>query len=334
MPRCAGGVVSEGPHWTGPTRPNIRMPEVRPPGLPPEPPPGQWVPSPRPAVEPGPTQQWGAPAQEWGQPPQQEWRPGGPEWSPETQEWTDGRQAWSPEPGGQPGGPGFPGQPPRRRNQGLIIGIVVAAVVLLVAGGGVAWFLWQRHTKTTGSFSAVSASASASSGATGSAGGSVPGGAAGGGQSPSGKPSPSAGGTTTEQGALDQLTALRADSVKRLPLDGRWVAQVASKWVGVTDPLQTAANGSHTFQATDILAESLAARKTVDSPSKVYVVWGTDFGKKSSGPNGLPIWVTLVDAGYASHDNVLEWCHVTYPNLTPQQLADTCAPRQLVPPHN
>jgi hypothetical protein len=127
---------------------------------------------------------------------------------------------------------------------------------------------------------------------------------------------------------------LRSDSLKRVPLDGRWVAQVASKWVGVTDPLQTAANGSHTFQATDILTESQAARTKVDDPKKVYVLWGTDFGKRSTGPNGAPIWVTIVDAGYASHDNVLEWCRVKFPGLSPQQLADTCAPRQLTPPHN
>jgi hypothetical protein len=144
-------------------------------------------------------------------------------------------------------------------------------------------------------------------------------------------PVPGAG--AAETAALAALDTLRAGSLARVPLDGRWVAQVASKWVGVTDPLQVAQNGTHTFYAADILAESLGARSTMNDPSDVYVLLGTDFGQRSVGPNGAPIWVTIVDAGYASHDNVLAWCRVTYPSLTPDQLADTCAPRQLTPPH-
>jgi hypothetical protein len=116
-------------------------------------------------------------------------------------------------------------------------------------------------------------------------------------------------------------------------LDGRWVAQVASKNVGVTDPLQTALNGTHTFYALDILAESLSMDSTVNDPNDVYVLWGTDFGKRSAAADGSPYWTTVVDAGFASHDNVLEWCRVTFPTLTQQQLDDTCAPRQLASPH-
>ena len=137
-----------------------------------------------------------------------------------------------------------------------------------------------------------------------------------------------------ETAALDELTAMRSASVSRLPYDSRWVAQVASKSVGITDPLQTTQTGSHTFMAADILAESLQARQTVANPAQnVYVVWGTDFGKRSQAPNGLPYWITLVDAGFASKDNVTQWCHTAFAALTPQQLADTCAPRQLTPPH-
>lgn len=38
-------------------------------------------------------------------------------------------------------------------------------------------------------------------------------------------------------------------------LDGRWVAQLASKTFGISDPLQIAENGSHTSFGIDVLAE-------------------------------------------------------------------------------
>ena len=311
--------MSEGPHWSGPTPRVGGLPE--PPRVPQ--PRVPRVPSPegfRPEVR-VPEPRW--PEARGAQTRQPAHAPQGPP------EWDTMPEQWGPIGPGGPAGPTGPlGPVPPRRNRGLLIAIIVIVATVLIAGGGVAWFLWQRHSKTTAGQPTATGQASATASASGSAAsGSVPGGA---GTRPTATKAPE---PPTEGAALDRLTALRVDSMKRLPLDGRWVAQVASKWVGVTDPLQTAQNGTHTFYARDILAESLAAQKTVDSPSKVYVVWGTDFGKKSSGPNGAPIWVTLVDAGYASHDNVLQWCHVTYPNLSPQQLADTCAPRQIVPPH-
>jgi hypothetical protein len=105
--------------------------------------------------------------------------------------------------------------------------------------------------------------------------------------------------------------------------------------VGITDPLQTTQTGSHTFMAADILAESLQARQTVANPAQnVYLVWGTDFGKRSQAPNGSPYWITLVDAGFGSSGAVKAWCQSTYSSLTPAQLADTCAPRQLTTPHS
>jgi hypothetical protein len=241
-------------------------------------------------------------------------------------EWDAMPERWGSLDGSGPAAP-----PPPRGNRGLVIAIIAIVAVLLLAGGGIGWFLWQRSKTTTPGHPVASASATAqaSNAASASAANSgVPGGAS---AKPTATKAPE---PPTEAQALAQLNSLRSDSLKRVPLDGRWVAQVASKWVGVTDPLQTAANGSHTFQATDILTESQAARTKVDDPKKVYVLWGTDFGKRSTGPNGAPIWVTIVDAGYASHDNVLEWCRVKFPGLSPQQLADTCAPRQLTPPHN
>jgi hypothetical protein len=136
-----------------------------------------------------------------------------------------------------------------------------------------------------------------------------------------------------EEQALQELGSLRSASLTRLVLDGRWVAQVASKNVGITDPLQVAANGTHTFYAADILAESKAAVSSVP-PSSALVLLSTDFGKRSLASNGQPYWVTVVDGDFSSSDEVESWCASTFTTLTPQQLADTCAPRTLAPPHD
>jgi hypothetical protein len=53
--------------------------------------------------------------------------------------------------------------------------------------------------------------------------------------------------TRTPEAALTTLQQRHAASLSRLVLDGRWVAQVASKSIGIVDPLQIAANGTHTF---------------------------------------------------------------------------------------
>ena len=63
-----------------------------------------------------------------------------------------------------------------------------------------------------------------------------------------------------------------------------------------------AADGTHTSSAVDLLAESRAA--VAGGSSAVLVVQSTDVGKRSSGPDGRPCWVTLVDEGSASSDEV------------------------------
>jgi hypothetical protein len=210
-----------------------------------------------------------------------------------------------------------------------VLGVVLA---VLLAGGGVGYYLWHRSSASTASGvgSAGDAGGAPATGATDSGGAlGVP---------PPAENPPATTSTvparTAEQAALGQLQALRTESLARVTLDGRWVAQLASKSVGITDPLQTAANGTHTFFANDILVESLRARSTVADPREVYVLWGTDFGKRSTAADGSPYWVTLVDAGFASSADVQAWCSATYPSLSPEQLADTCVPRTLAPPHD
>jgi hypothetical protein len=133
-----------------------------------------------------------------------------------------------------------------------------------------------------------------------------------------------------EEEALLSLGELRHESLGNLDLDGRWVAQVASKYVGITDPMQVAQNGSHTFHALDILAEMDDAAARAPS-AQMFVLNGSDFGRYSVGPQGQEFWVTLVDAGFTSSAQVDVWCASTYADLTVEQRKNTCAARTLVP---
>jgi hypothetical protein len=137
-----------------------------------------------------------------------------------------------------------------------------------------------------------------------------------------------------EDQALAQLESLNTASLRQLVLDDRWVAQVASKSVGITDPLQVAANGTHVFYAADILAEVQQARATAGNAGEVLVLQSTDFGKRSTDAAGQPYWVTVVDAGFTSSVEVKDWCARTYWQLDAEQLANACAPRTLNVPHD
>lgn len=69
-------------------------------------------------------------------------------------------------------------------------------------------------------------------------------------------------------------------------------------------------------------------------PSSAFVLQSIDFGKRSTAPDGQPYWVTLVDAGFSSSDQVEAWCASKFSSLTLEQLANACAARTLTPPYN
>jgi hypothetical protein len=233
-------------------------------------------------------------------------------------------------------------QPPARGRGGLI---AVLVVVVLLAAGGAGWFVWQGMTGDP--------TTTAEKGAAGKLD-ELPGGAAGGGAAdqpadddgatpdpadesgtaPTDESSPPSAPADAETAALVELDRLRNASLAGLTLDGRWVAQVASKYVGIADPLQEAPNGGHTFYAADILAEHLAVQGRVSGPVDVLLLAGTDFGRRSTGPEGQQFWITLVDGGFGGESDVEAWCAATYPELTPEQRENTCAPRTLAPPHD
>jgi hypothetical protein len=149
-----------------------------------------------------------------------------------------------------------------------------------------------------------------------------------------GAPTPPAPTRTPEEKALTTLQQRHVASLSRLVLDGRWVAQVASKSIGIVDPLQVAANGTHTFYAADILAEIDAVTRTVSDPSSVLVLQSGDFGKRSFAADRQPYWITVVDAGFSGSDSVRSWCAQTFSSLSGEQLDDACVPRTLSPPHD
>jgi len=132
--------------------------------------------------------------------------------------------------------------------------------------------------------------------------------------------------------ARSELNRLRNEDVQLLPLDGQWAVQLASKAEGITDPLQVAANGTHTFHATDILAEHESFRSDPRFAGNVRLVKGSDFGEISS-YNGKPFWITLLIGDFSSSDDVESWCAAKFPELDPEQLANSCLPRTLDPPH-
>jgi hypothetical protein len=203
-------------------------------------------------------------------------------------------------------------------------------VVLVVAvAAGVTWFLvGQRSPDTSPASAKAGTVAGDSSGAipsaTGGAGTTIP--------EPAPEPTTASPQPTTdpEGEALLELNLRRDASLTGLSLDGRWVAQVASKYVGITDPLQIAQNGTHTFYASDILAEVDAAALRAPATS-VLVLNGSDFGRRSVGPQGQEFWVTLVDQGFAGEAEIDAWCARTFADLTVEQRENTCAARTLVP---
>jgi hypothetical protein len=137
--------------------------------------------------------------------------------------------------------------------------------------------------------------------------------------------------TGPEQEALAQLENLSRQGLTQVSLTGQFAAQLASKNPGIADRFQAAADGSHTFRATDILREF----KTLhDDPrngdATVVLLKSTDYGKRQL-YNGRPLYVTFALRDFASRQDVLAWCARRFPELSGEALADQCAARRLMP---
>jgi hypothetical protein len=134
-----------------------------------------------------------------------------------------------------------------------------------------------------------------------------------------------------ETDALQRLEDLRRGDLASVTFDGRWIAQLASKYVGIHDPLQTNASGGHVFTAADILAEHLALRKKVGTTAQVILLQRTDYG---ANPNeySQKMWVTFALGNFPSGEAVKTWCAQQFPELTGSALSNACASRRLNPP--
>lgn len=130
--------------------------------------------------------------------------------------------------------------------------------------------------------------------------------------------------------ALAQLRLLHDQDAGAVRFDGQYVAQLASKNAGIVDQYQTAADGTHTFLATDILAEHLTLRRGDNPGATVVLLLSTDYGKRQL-YNGAPLWVTVAIGGFGSAAGVSAWCAQRFPALSGVVLQDSCTPRRLEP---
>ncbi|WP_327037965.1 hypothetical protein [Micromonospora maris] len=130
--------------------------------------------------------------------------------------------------------------------------------------------------------------------------------------------------------ALAQLHQFRQQDLPTVSLAGQYVAQLASKTVGIVDRNQFAANGSHTFYAEDILAEHLDLRNRFDGETQVVLLLSTDYGRQQL-YEGEPLWITLALPPGSSKEAVARWCANQFPQLTGTDLDNQCVPRRLNP---
>jgi hypothetical protein len=131
--------------------------------------------------------------------------------------------------------------------------------------------------------------------------------------------------------ALAALNQQRTTDLPTTPLDGQWVAQLSSKYDGISDPLQTSGSGSHTFHNVDIFAEFQRMQALNLGGASLTLLLSTDYGQKQT-VSGHALWVTFALPAVSSASEVQSWCSTNFAPLTGQQLQDTCTPAQLYPP--
>lgn len=136
---------------------------------------------------------------------------------------------------------------------------------------------------------------------------------------------------SSEEGAVHELRRVSASDMAGLTFDDRFVAQLASKWSGIEDPLQVNAAGEHTFSARDILAEHRELRASTTGAT-VRLLDSTRYGIHRS-HDGRPYWMTVASSPtFTSADAVRAWCAQQFPSLPAAKLANRCIPNRLTPP--
>ena len=133
-----------------------------------------------------------------------------------------------------------------------------------------------------------------------------------------------------EQQAYYALEQQAAADLQRTNLDGQWVAQLSSKYVGVRDPLQETRSGSHRFMAVDILAEHQDLHYRFDGQYDVRLLRGQDFSTGTT-YNGETLWYTFLLGNFESRSAVESFCRSAFPGLSGNYLKNQCLPRTLKP---
>jgi hypothetical protein len=95
--------------------------------------------------------------------------------------------------------------------------------------------------------------------------------------------------------------------------------------------LQTTADGSHRFEASDILAEYRelsSGHSSSDHP--VVLLKSTDYGKHQI-KNGHFLWVTFALGDFPSPQSVTVWCNSEFSDLSTAERENQCVARRLEP---
>src|SRR4051794_9550997 len=211
-------------------------------------------------------------------------------------------------------GPAYP--PPRGGGGGRLALILLAGLVVLLLAGGGAWYLVRRSgTPPAPPVAAPTMPGDVGDGLPDDNGGSGSGLAV----------TPTEEDTYTppaeltpdaEQAAVEQLDELTQQDLARVSLNGQWVAQLASKYPGIYDKIQTTPSGSHTFQATDILQEHERLRQDpANGDVEVVLLNSTDFGIRQL-YQGHPLYVTFGVGDFGTAQAVRDWCVNRFPDLS------------------
>ncbi|WP_432523253.1 hypothetical protein [Kineococcus sp. SYSU DK006] len=219
-------------------------------------------------------------------------------------------------------------QPPRARPPRALQAVAAALGLVLVVLLGL---LAERSLRPAGPLSPLAAGGPTTAGATArTLPPATPAGASAGRAAAAPAAGVAGGSAADDAAATAELHERRRQGLAAHPPQGQWVAQLSAKSVGTTDPVQTAANGSSTFYAADILAQSEEIASGIPARD-VFVLQTTDFGTGLLDARGNPYWVTLVAGPFADAADVQTWCDSMFA-LTPQgQRTNACLPRRLTP---
>ena len=103
---------------------------------------------------------------------------------------------------------------------------------------------------------------------------------------------------------------------------GQWVAQLASKFEGIYDPMVRA----EAYTLPEIVAEHQALRNNPVFGSSVRLLRQGDWGK--IGPHDPTMWVTVADIDAPSAAVARSWCEAHFTQRG-KALENVCMPRQL-----